>query len=88
MSVSDVQPKVHIFPGKHAPRPLIYYVKKSNCTPPEYQKKSNISLRKKIINYIHFHNKKMECLLPLTALKLSPLNYLGSFILLLQVMFA
>ena len=82
-SISDVQPKVHIFPGKHAPRPLLYYVKKKQLYPTRIPKKIERIIVKKIINYIHFHNKKMECLLPLTALKLSPLNYFSSFILLL-----
>ena len=61
----------------------------SNSTPTKCQKnktyKSNVSLRK---SNIHFHNKKMECLLPLTELKLSPRDYFSSFNLLLQVTFA
>ena len=61
----------------------------SNSTPTKCQKnktyKSNVSLRK---SNVHFHNKKMECLLPLTELKLSPRDYYSSFNLLLQVTFA
>ena len=69
------------------PDPYFIMHKKAILPHQNTTKKSNISLQKKK-NYIHFHNKKMECLLPLTALKLSPLNYFSSFILLLQVTFA
>ena len=61
----------------------------SNSTPTKCQKnktyKSNLSLRK---SNVHFHIKKMGCLLPLTELKLSPRDYYSSFNLLLQVTFA
>ena len=62
--------------GSMPPDPPLYYEQKGNSTPPKCPKnktcKSNGSLRK---HDIHFHNKKMESLLPLTELKLQPRNY-------------
>ena len=75
-------------PGSMPPDPYFIMHKKAILPHLNTKKKIERIVAKKIINDIHIHNKKMECVLPLTALKLSPLNYFSSFILLLQVTFA
>ena len=65
------------FPREACPRIPHFITNKKAILPHQNAQKnktckSNGSLRK---HDIHFHNKKMECLLPLTELKLQPRNY-------------